>query len=422
MERGIEMKYIKWNYELIKEFVKNLGYELISKEYIGNKTKLILKDKDGYYYYSNFSNIQNNRVPHKFYTSNPYTIQNINLWVIISRKKFKLISEIYESDSIKLKWKCLKEDCGEVFEMNWEHVKMGNNCPYCNGKQVGLSNCLATKTPELSSQWHSTLNGNLTPYNTTVSSGKRVWWKCEKGHEWNTSVADRYKGNGCPYCSGLYPTETNNLLSNNPKLCEEWDYSKNKKKPKEYTLCSSQKVWWKCKKCGYEWEITINSRNGSRKTGCPKCNKSKGESNIEDFCIDNNIIYTPQYRIKECKDKASLPFDFAVFDVDNNLQILIEFQGMQHYSIIKIIWEDTNEMFLERQRKDLIKHAHCKDENIPLLIVPFYCIDKINNILNNILITNKEKISWKYINKINNNLLENTQNKIFDYAKRSMCT
>jgi len=28
-----------------------------------------------------------------------------------------------------------------------------------------------------------------------------VWWKCSKGHEWDTTISERTRGTGCPYCS-----------------------------------------------------------------------------------------------------------------------------------------------------------------------------------------------------------------------------
>ena len=45
-------------------------------------------------------------------------------------------------------------------------------------------------------------NGNLRPENITAGSGKNVWWKCAKGHEWVARISSRKAGNGCPYCVG----------------------------------------------------------------------------------------------------------------------------------------------------------------------------------------------------------------------------
>ena len=39
------------------------------------------------------------------------------------------------------------------------------------------------------------------PENFAESSGKKVWWKCKKGHEWQATIASRNSGTGCPICN-----------------------------------------------------------------------------------------------------------------------------------------------------------------------------------------------------------------------------
>ena len=66
---------------------------------------------------------------------------------------------------------------------------------------------LATLNPELSEEWHPTKNLLLTPANFTANSGHKVWWQCEKGHEWQTTIDSRNRkqgGSGCPYCSPTF--------------------------------------------------------------------------------------------------------------------------------------------------------------------------------------------------------------------------
>lgn len=62
----------------------------------------------------------------------------------------------------------------------------------------------------------------------------------------------------------------------NQDLIEKWDYSKNEKEgndPEKLTCGSSRIVWWKCSKCGYEWQTEIRTRNKGH--GCPKYNHKK---------------------------------------------------------------------------------------------------------------------------------------------------
>lgn len=183
--------------------LNNFEYEVISDKYINNSQKLILKDKYGYMYVSEWNSIQNKYKPFFAHKSNPYSIQNIKLWCELNEKDFELLSTEYLGMETNLEWKCLKSSCGEVFTQPWHIISMNINCPYCNGQRVGISNCLATKHPEIANQWHPTKNGNLTPYDIMTNSHTKVWWKCKDcGHEKFMSPNRMYTGGlGCDKCS-----------------------------------------------------------------------------------------------------------------------------------------------------------------------------------------------------------------------------
>ena len=40
-------------------------------------------------------------------------------------------------------------------------------------------------------EWNFEKNGSITPENFTFASGEKVWWKCNKGHEWKSIIANR---------------------------------------------------------------------------------------------------------------------------------------------------------------------------------------------------------------------------------------
>lgn len=95
--------------------------------------------------------------------------------------------------------------------------------------QANKENILATKNPQLASEWHPVKNGNLTPNDVGAGSGKRVWWLGKCGHEWDAIVSSRNNGNGCPYCSNQKILENyNDLATINKELAKEWNYEKNK--------------------------------------------------------------------------------------------------------------------------------------------------------------------------------------------------
>ena len=63
------------------------------------------------------------------------------------------------------------------------------------------ANSLQALNPKLAAEWHPTKNGLLSPEHVSISSNKRVWWKCAKGHEWQAVINGRRGDVGCPYCA-----------------------------------------------------------------------------------------------------------------------------------------------------------------------------------------------------------------------------
>ena len=143
--------------------------------------------------------------------------------------------------------------------------------PEVGKKLIFGENDLASINPELAMQWHPTLNKPLSPQMVTVFSNQKVWWLCEKGHEWEAIIGSRHKGAGCPVCSGRKPhIGVNDLATVNPKLALQWHPTKNKPglSPQTVLPGSGQIVWWQCEN-GHEWEAQILSR--TRGNGCPYC-------------------------------------------------------------------------------------------------------------------------------------------------------
>ena len=132
------------------------------------------------------------------------------------------------------------------------------------------SNSLSNKHPEISKEWHPTKNGKLTSSNVSYGSGKKVWWLCNKGHEWQAFINNRSKGTGCPFCSGRYATSQNNLLATHPSIACQWHKEKNKEQvPENFSAGSHYIAWWICKN-SHEWQATIKNR-ALLDRGCPFC-------------------------------------------------------------------------------------------------------------------------------------------------------
>lgn len=102
--------------------------------------------------------------------------------------------------SKKIWWKC---DKGHRWQASVHTRVNGSNCPYCaNYKALKGFNDLATIYPKIAAEWHPTKNGNLTPYEVTPGTDKKVWWKCSRcEHEWQAVVYSRKNGCSCPKCA-----------------------------------------------------------------------------------------------------------------------------------------------------------------------------------------------------------------------------
>lgn len=104
-------------------------------------------------------------------------------------------------------WKCPKGHpsyYAAISSRTGGNTRQGTGCAVCANKKVlpGV-NDLATTKPELLKLWNYEKNNEIgiTPDSVTEVSGKKAWWKCEKGHEWFTTIAHITYGRRCPQCN-----------------------------------------------------------------------------------------------------------------------------------------------------------------------------------------------------------------------------
>ena len=142
----------------------------------------------------------------------------------------------------------------------------------------------------------------------------------------------------------------------------------------EYKYNKSKILIW----CGNDdhayWETRFDSFYYD-KYRCPQCNETKGEKSISDVLNKYNINFKSQYKFNNCKSKRELPFDFYI----PNLNIVIEYDGIQHYEIIKYF--SGLDGFITTKIHDVIKTKYCEDNNIKLIRIPYWEYDNIENIL-----------------------------------------
>lgn len=193
-------------------------------------------------------------------------------------------SRIMSGSNQKVWWKCSK---GHEWITSVNQRTHGTGCPYCSNKKVLAGfNDLATTNPNLTVEWNYEKNEGIKPSEVVAGSGKKVWWRCSKGHEWEaviSSRASKESSRKCPFCSGkrIIVGETD-LQTTHPTIAKEWDYEKNYPlTPLDVSAGSEKNVWWKGT-CGHSWNAMIGNRtrlNG----GCTVCSSHKLLKGINDL-------------------------------------------------------------------------------------------------------------------------------------------
>ena len=189
----------------------------------------------------------------------------------------------------KVWWICKN---GHEWAESPDHRLRGCGCPYCSNRRILTGyNDLATLFPDLLKEWDYRKNAEMDPNNVVPGTAKKAWWICSKcGTEWCTEIRHRtQRQQGCPECAktvngkirAQHAAEKNGLIQNE-RLMSEWNYEKNLNvTPEMVSQKSNQKVWWRCKSCGYEWLAAVNNRAAGR--GCPCCSNKTVVEGVNDI-------------------------------------------------------------------------------------------------------------------------------------------
>jgi hypothetical protein len=128
--------------------------------------------------------------------------------------------------------------------------------------------------PDLVMEWHPSLNMGLRPRDVTPGSGRKVWWLCRQGHEWQAAIYSRSRGSGCPLCYKGNQRNAEQFMASDMTLVTQWHPTKNGNlNPRKVASDWCESVWWICQK-GHEWQATIKNR--LKGSGCPVCGDSIG--------------------------------------------------------------------------------------------------------------------------------------------------
>lgn len=115
-----------------------------------------------------------------------------------SDKNVKDPMKLWRGTTQKVWIKCQNKDYHEDYQVSCSNFTKGKRCPYCANKKVHPRDSLGSVYPESAEFW---FQKNLTPFQVSPGSNKKVYWKCEKHGLYRRSISHAVQADFvCPKC------------------------------------------------------------------------------------------------------------------------------------------------------------------------------------------------------------------------------
>lgn len=205
------------------------------------------------------------------------------------------------------------------------------------------------------------------------NSKKGTYWRCQCECGTIKEVASTSLRNGASKSCGCQ--KAIKARTNNGKFIDETGnrYGKLVVLGRDEQLSiEKHRAQWICQcDCGNITTVSSKCLREDKTKSCG-CLISIGEENISRILRDNNIIYKSQYQVNI--NGIYYRYDFAIFNKEDNLIRLIEFDGIQHYDDKQKHWGHD---ITKTQERDKIKNQYALQNNIPLVRIPYIKRDNI---------------------------------------------
>lgn len=259
----------------------------------------------------------------------------------------------------------VQHSCGYIWEANPEPLWNGHSCPKC-------ANNIHKDTMKIRDEVYGIVGSEYEVLGEYINSNTPILFRHNLcGTKFKMSPkAFLHQGQRCPNERYIRSAESNRLplekLKEQIKNIVGLEYEIT-----EDYQGAAKKATFIHHKCGrnFRMEPTRFVNEGIRCTHCYlDQNRSKGEEVIIEYLKQKNLDYQEQYRISECRNIRPLPFDFAIFDRKHKLQLLIEYDGTQHFTPK---FPNGIENLKNIQINDNIKNLYCRDNGIPLFRIKY---------------------------------------------------
>lgn len=333
------------------------NYDYSKVEYINANTKVcIVCPKHSEFWQKPSSHLNGSGCPKCWKERKPVTLLSSTEEFIqkarkIHGEKYDYSKVIYECSSKKVRIICPKH--GKFWQTPNKHLS-GRGCPKC-----GKLTILRKRTMSITEFIRRAREIHRDKYNYSKvdmlnrDEKGRVCIICPIHGEFWQTPNNHLSGKGCELCvRPMHDTETFIERAKNIHG-DKYDYSK------VIYLNTQTRVNIVCPEHGEFLQLPQNHLKGY---GCPKCNRSHLEEEINLFLKEKNIIFEEQksfdWLISDITS-YKLKLDFYLSEYN----IAIECQGGQHFKEVEFF----NDSLAEISRRDEIKRKLCEENGVKLL-------------------------------------------------------
>lgn len=291
----------------------------------------------------------------------------------------------------KIKIRVLHRTCGHTYEIEPRIFLKGNRCPECarniHSKRMKGKRSSKKTDRQFKEEVYEVVGSEYSFLEEYKGSTKKIKIRHNNelcnNHTYEVSPNSFLSGgNRCPICSASGLKKTNQQFNK-----EVYEQVKDEYTFLDKYIQSLVKIPVRHNICGTTYKVAPSVfLTGKR---CPKCFESKGEKAIAEYLTSNGYVYKPEFIFRDLKPKGYLRFDFAIADIKNNKIQLIEFDGEQHFKSVEG-WGGA-ESFSRICHYDRLKNNYAKENNIPLLRIPYWEFDNIESLVGSFLETIQSK-------------------------------
>lgn len=358
----------KHSYEYVKDLFKIEGCELLSTEYVNNRTKLNYICKCGEPARATLDKFKKGQ---RCMSCGKKELSEARKTPFDEVKQTfidagcLLLSEKYVNSQAKLSYVC---SCGETNEIAFSKFKMGQRCFECGVRKT--ADARRRSIGEIRSIFEELGCALLSTEYKGTDSPLRFTCGCgEMGHK---RISDFMKSPQCIKCGNSERVEISRYKLDEvvemfaERGCKFSDESYTNSKTLLNYICS----------CGNPSRITLEALIMGRK--CSNCRESKGEMAIREFLQKFGLKFYREHKFSDCRNTHPLPFDFLI-QMNSSLPLIVEYDGIQHFQEIEFFGGEVG--YKNTMKNDNIKSNYCINNDIPLIRIPYWELDNIEYIL-----------------------------------------